>query len=81
MAQPGRPSQELVREILWMQVLHPVKFMLAGKINRTVFFQVPIAEIDNALDPVEVRDRLSATKDLEDVCSMCDKLCAMKVFS
>lgn len=38
-------------------------------------------QIANALDPVEVRNRLSSTKDLEDVCSMCDKLCAMKVFS
>ena len=38
-------------------------------------------QIANALDPTEVRNRLSATKDLEEVCSMCDKLCAMKVFS
>ncbi len=38
-------------------------------------------QIENALDPVEVRNRLSATKDLDEVCSMCDKLCAMKVFS
>lgn len=38
-------------------------------------------QIENALDPTEVRNRLSATKDLEEVCSMCDKLCAMKVFS
>jgi len=38
-------------------------------------------QIANALDPIEVRSRLSATKDLEEVCSMCDKLCAMKVFS
>jgi phosphomethylpyrimidine synthase len=38
-------------------------------------------QIDSALDPVEVRSRLSASKDLEEVCSMCDKLCAMKVFS
>ena len=38
-------------------------------------------QIEHALDPVEVRERLSSTKDLEDVCSMCDKLCAMKVFS
>jgi len=38
-------------------------------------------QIENALDPAQIRERLSATKDLEDVCSMCDKLCAMKVFS
>jgi len=38
-------------------------------------------QIEQALDPVEVRNRLAEKLDLEDVCSMCDKLCAMKVFS
>jgi phosphomethylpyrimidine synthase len=38
-------------------------------------------QVANALDPGEVMKRLSETKDLEDVCTMCDKLCAMKVFS
>ncbi len=38
-------------------------------------------QIDNALDPLEVRNRLAERHDLEDECSMCGKLCAMKVFS
>jgi phosphomethylpyrimidine synthase len=38
-------------------------------------------QIDNALDPLEVRKRLADRHDLEDECSMCGKLCAMKVFS
>jgi phosphomethylpyrimidine synthase len=38
-------------------------------------------QVANALDPDEVMKRLAETKDLEDVCTMCDKLCAMKVFS
>ena len=38
-------------------------------------------QIENALDPLEVRKRLADRHDLEDECSMCGKLCAMKVFS
>jgi len=38
-------------------------------------------QIANALDPVEVKKRLADRQNLDDVCSMCDKLCAMKVFS
>jgi phosphomethylpyrimidine synthase len=38
-------------------------------------------QIGNALDPLEVRNRLAERHDLEDECSMCGKLCAMKVFS
>ena len=38
-------------------------------------------QIANALDPLEVRKRLADRHDLEDECSMCGKLCAMKVFS
>lgn len=38
-------------------------------------------QIANALDPMEVKKRLGDRQDLEDVCSMCGKLCAMKVFS
>jgi phosphomethylpyrimidine synthase len=38
-------------------------------------------QIAHALDPVEVRARLAEKLDQENVCSMCDKLCAMKVFS
>ncbi len=39
-------------------------------------------QIEQALDPVEVKKRLADRKDLDDDdCSMCGKLCAMKVFS
>ncbi len=38
-------------------------------------------QIEEALDPVEVKKRLGEKLDLENVCSMCDKLCAMKVFA
>ena len=38
-------------------------------------------QIANALDPMEVKKRLGDKQDLDDVCSMCGKLCAMKVFS
>jgi len=38
-------------------------------------------QIANALDPAEVKKRLADRQNLDDVCSMCGKLCAMKVFS
>ncbi len=38
-------------------------------------------QIANALDPVEVRQRLGEKAQLDGECTMCDKLCAMKVFS
>jgi len=38
-------------------------------------------QIELALDPVEAKSRVADKLDLENVCSMCDKLCAMKVFS
>jgi phosphomethylpyrimidine synthase len=38
-------------------------------------------QIARALDPVEARRRLAEKLDQDNVCSMCDKLCAMKVFS
>lgn len=38
-------------------------------------------QIAHALDPVEVKKRLADRQNLDDVCSMCGKLCAMKVFS
>jgi phosphomethylpyrimidine synthase len=38
-------------------------------------------QIANALDPEEVKKRLGEKQDMADVCSMCGKLCAMKVFS
>ena len=38
-------------------------------------------QIANALDPVEVRERLGEKTQTNGECSMCDKLCAMKVFS
>lgn len=38
-------------------------------------------QIDQALDPVEVRNRLGEKTQMDGECSMCDKLCAMKVFS
>ena len=38
-------------------------------------------QVDNALDPVEVRERLGEKMVKDGECSMCDKLCAMKVFS
>lgn len=38
-------------------------------------------QIAQALDPKEARKRLADKLDQDNVCSMCDKLCAMKVFS
>lgn len=38
-------------------------------------------QIASALDPVEVRQRLGEKTQLDGECTMCDKLCAMKVFS
>jgi len=38
-------------------------------------------QIAHALDPVEVRERLGEKTQTNGECSMCDKLCAMKVFS
>ena len=38
-------------------------------------------QVAYALDPVEVRKRLAERSDLDEECSMCGKLCAMKVFS
>ena len=38
-------------------------------------------QMDQALDPVEFKRRFADHPDMEDVCSMCGKLCAMKVFS
>ena len=38
-------------------------------------------QVANALDPVEVRERLGEKMEKDGECSMCDKLCAMKVFS
>jgi len=38
-------------------------------------------QIENALDPVQVRERLGQKTQLNGECTMCDKLCAMKVFS
>jgi phosphomethylpyrimidine synthase len=38
-------------------------------------------QIDHALDPEEVSRRLGDKKDLDEACSMCSMLCAMKVFS
>jgi phosphomethylpyrimidine synthase len=38
-------------------------------------------QIAQALDPEEARSRLAEKLDQDDVCSMCDKFCAMKVFS
>jgi phosphomethylpyrimidine synthase len=38
-------------------------------------------QISHALDPVEVRERLGEKVEKDGECSMCDKLCAMKVFS
>jgi len=38
-------------------------------------------QIANALDPVEVRERLGEKVQMAEECSMCGKLCAMKVFS
>ena len=38
------------RKILRHQVLHPVKFILTDKINRTVFFEIPTAEIENTFN-------------------------------
>ena len=38
-------------------------------------------QINQAIDPVEVRRRLEERQDLDDDCSMCGKLCAMKVFA
>jgi phosphomethylpyrimidine synthase len=38
-------------------------------------------QIAHALDPVEVRERLGEKTQKDGECTMCDKLCAMKVFS
>ncbi len=38
-------------------------------------------QISHALDPVEVRERLGEKTRQNGECTMCDKLCAMKVFS
>ena len=38
-------------------------------------------QITHALDPVEVRERLGEKVQKDGECTMCDKLCAMKVFS
>jgi phosphomethylpyrimidine synthase len=38
-------------------------------------------QIEHALDPVEVRKRLGEKTDLDEACSMCSMLCAMKIFS
>jgi len=38
-------------------------------------------QVSHALDPVEVRERLGEKMEKDGECSMCDKLCAMKVFS
>jgi len=38
-------------------------------------------QITHALDPVEVRERLGEKPQMDEECSMCGKLCAMKVFS
>jgi len=38
-------------------------------------------QIAYALDPVEVRERLGEKPQIDEECSMCGKLCAMKVFS
>jgi len=38
-------------------------------------------QIDNALDPIEARYRLRDRENLEDECSMCAQMCAMKVFA
>ena len=38
-------------------------------------------QIANALDPVEVRERLGDKPRKDGECTMCDKLCALKVFS
>jgi len=38
-------------------------------------------QIAYALDPVEVRERLGEKPQMDEECSMCGKLCAMKVFS
>lgn len=38
-------------------------------------------QVANAMDPVEVRERLGEKMEKDGECSMCDKLCAMKVFS
>jgi len=38
-------------------------------------------QIANAIDPVEVRERLGEKTQKDGECTMCDKLCAMKVFS
>jgi len=38
-------------------------------------------QISHALDPVEVRERLGEKIQKDGECTMCDKLCAMKVFS
>lgn len=38
-------------------------------------------QIEHALDPIEVKERLAGRRDLDDDCSMCGKLCAMKVFA
>ena len=31
-------------------MLHPVKFIFTAEINRAIFFEVPIAEIENTFD-------------------------------
>jgi phosphomethylpyrimidine synthase len=38
-------------------------------------------QIDHALDPIEARYRLRDRENLEDECSMCAQMCAMKVFA
>jgi len=38
-------------------------------------------QIEHALDPVEVRKRLGEKAELDEACSMCSMLCAMKIFS
>jgi phosphomethylpyrimidine synthase len=38
-------------------------------------------QIDHALDPEEVRRRLGDKRDLDEACSMCSMLCAMKIFA
>ncbi|MBN2720419.1 MAG: phosphomethylpyrimidine synthase ThiC, partial [Proteobacteria bacterium] len=38
-------------------------------------------QIEMGLDPDKMKERLADKLDLENVCTMCDKLCAMKVFS
>ncbi|UCF30766.1 MAG: phosphomethylpyrimidine synthase ThiC [bacterium] len=38
-------------------------------------------QVNLALDPVEVRNRLKERRELDEECSMCGQLCAMKVFA